>query len=245
MHSSSTSVTYITLMIVSALSGFVLMILLGEKSKLKIGQRIAIGLGAFCGAMIGAKLPFVLSDLEGLKSGAVWFSNGKTIMFGFVGGYVGVEFVKLALHIRVKTGDSFAVPVAVAVGIGRLGCYHAGCCFGQPTALPWGKAFPLSGDHLLRHPAQLYELIFHFGAAAVIFFLLKRNLLRGQLIKLYILAYMAYRFLSEWLRPEPSILLGLTFYQWSAIGISLVFVQLWRKDAYRFRVQADHAPPMT
>src|SRR5690348_2772570 len=81
-------------------------------------QKFWIGLGAFCGAMIGSKLPFVLSDWDGMLSGAAWFSNGKTILCGLVGGYFGVELAKWLVGVRTKTGDSFAVPVALAVGIG-------------------------------------------------------------------------------------------------------------------------------
>ena len=32
-----------------------------------------------------------MSDWEGLLSGRAWFDNGKTIVFGLVGGYFGVE----------------------------------------------------------------------------------------------------------------------------------------------------------
>src|SRR5690242_218523 len=117
------------------------------------GERFGILLGAFCGAMIGAKLPFVLGDWEGFASGAAWLSNGKTIVFGPVGGYFGVEIAKWALEIRTRTGDSFAVPVAVAVAIGRLACFSAGCCYGTPSTLPWAYDF---GDGP-RHPTQLYE----------------------------------------------------------------------------------------
>ena len=39
------------------------------------GQRLAIGLAAFCGGMLGAKLPFVLLDWEGFLSGAAWFGH--------------------------------------------------------------------------------------------------------------------------------------------------------------------------
>src|SRR3954470_13325015 len=74
-------------------------------------QRLGIGLGAFCGAMLGAKLPFVLADWEGLRTGTAWFSDGKTIMCGLVGAYFGVELTKWALEIRVTTGDTFAAPV--------------------------------------------------------------------------------------------------------------------------------------
>lgn len=179
---------------------------------LSIGQRWGIGLGAFCGAMIGAKLPFVLSDWRGLLSGAAWFSDGKTILCGLVGGYAGVELAKWALDVRVKTGDSFAVPVAAAIGVGRLGCFVGGCCYGTPTDLPWGVVFP-AVDSQPRHPTQLYEAAFHLTAAAVLYRLQRAGLFRGQLIKAYILAYLAYRFFSELIRPEARLWAGLTGYQ--------------------------------
>ena len=49
-------------------------------------QKIGIGMGAFCGAMIGAKLPFIFGDWEALLRGTVWLADGKTIMCGIVGG---------------------------------------------------------------------------------------------------------------------------------------------------------------
>jgi phosphatidylglycerol:prolipoprotein diacylglycerol transferase len=193
-------------------------------------EKFGVGLGAFCGAMIGAKLPFVLSDFSGFLSGTAWFANGKTILCGLVGGYFGVELAKWSLGVRVKTGDSFAVPVAAAVGIGRLGCFHAGCCSGTPTSLPWGVVFPLV-DGAPRHPTQLYEAAFHLSAAGILLSLQRRELFRGQLIKLYILCYLAYRFLTEWIRPEARLTGGLTGYQWAALVLSALFAWLWMRDA--------------
>src|SRR4051812_24085163 len=112
--------SYPILMLLALTTGLVL----GRRTMPGLGlsgrQRLGLGLGAFCGGMIGAKLPFVLADWEGLVSGRAWLDNGKTIVFGLVGGYFGVERAKVALGVRVKTGDGFAVPVAAAVAIGRL-----------------------------------------------------------------------------------------------------------------------------
>jgi phosphatidylglycerol:prolipoprotein diacylglycerol transferase len=205
---------------------------LGRGSQASLGltrwQRLGIALGAFCGAMIGAKLPFVLSDWEGLRSGRAWFDGGKTIVLGLVGGYFGVELAKWSLHITIKTGDTFAVPVAAAVAIGRLGCFAGGCCYGQPTSLPWGIDF---GDGLRRHPTQLYESAFHATMAFVLARMRERGMFRGQLIKLYIIVYLLYRFLTEFLRPEPVIFAGLTGYQWAAVALVPMFALLWAQDA--------------
>jgi phosphatidylglycerol---prolipoprotein diacylglyceryl transferase len=202
-------------------------------------ERLALGLGAFCGGMFGAKLPFVLLDWEGLRTGYAWLESGKTLTLGLVGGYFGVEAMKWALGIRVKTGDSFAAPVAAAIAVGRLACFTAGCCHGVVTDLPWGVDF---GDGLRRHPTQLYEFAFHAACAVALLVLQARGLLRGQLIKLYIITYLAYRFLTEFIRPEPEAALGLTFYQWAAVVFVPVFAALWRRDA-RAAIGAPAARP--
>ena len=134
--------------------------------ELSVEQRLTIGLSAFCGAMIGAKLPFLVTDVPGLLDGSAWFKDGKTIMCGMVGAYFAVEFAKWALQVKTRTGDSFVVPVAVTVAIGRLGCLTAGCCYGTPTELPWGLRCAIS-DEQLRHPTQIYESLFHLIMAGL------------------------------------------------------------------------------
>lgn len=207
------------------------------------GEKLGIGIGAFCGAFLGAKLPFVLADWEGLHSGAAWLANGKTILCGIVGGYFGVEVAKWSLDIRVKTGDTFAVPVAVAVAIGRVACFMGGCCFGTPTSLPWGVVFPAASDNLPRHPTQLYEAAFHLSLAGILFMLQSRGLFRGQLIKLYILTYLAYRFVTEFIRPEARLIGGvLTGYQLAAVALMPLFVWLWIRDAQLPASQLAQSP---
>lgn len=196
-----------------------------KKLKLARPDRIALTLGAFCGGMLGAKLPFLFTDLNGLLSGAAWLDNGKTVLTGLAGGYFGVEYVKWIRGIRTKTGDSFVIPLALALGIGRLGCFLGGCCFGRETRLPWGVDF---GDHIARHPTQLYEAFFHFSAA-VFFVLCRQNSwLLGRTLKSYFLAYFVFRFFTEWLRPERIVAFSLTPYQLTSLALFLLFgALLW------------------
>jgi phosphatidylglycerol:prolipoprotein diacylglycerol transferase len=201
-------------------------------------QRLGLVLGVFCGGMLGAKLPFVLADWDGLVSGRAWLESGKTLVFGLVGGYFGVEIAKWVMDIRLRTGDSFAAPVAAAVAVGRLACFSAGCCFGTVTALPWGVDF---GDGQARHPTQLYECVFHLSAALLLILLQRRGLCRGQLVKLYILAYLVYRFFTEFIRPEVRLTVGLTLYQLACLALIPLFVLLWARSRESFSGRPDQS----
>jgi phosphatidylglycerol:prolipoprotein diacylglycerol transferase len=229
---------YQLIMAAAIATGLALSRLTRHKLPLSDRQRIGIALGAFIGAMLGAKLPFALADWDGLLSGSVWFGDGKTILTGLAGGYLGVVVAKWSLGIRTRTGDSFAVPVAGSIAVGRLGCFVAGCCYGSPTTLPWGTVFP-QHDALPRHPTQLYESAFHALAAIVLFQLERRGLFRGNLIKLYIMAYAAFRFATEFLREEEPLWWDLTGYQWASLALFVLFGFLLWHDARTMRL--DHA----
>jgi len=193
-------------------------------------QKLWIGLAAFSGAIFAAKLPFLIPGLPGFADSGGILMSGRTIVFGMVGGYFGVELAKWWIGLTIKTGDSFVVPVAASIAVGRLACFTGGCCYGTPTSLPWGVCFP-AVDDLARHPTQLYESMFHLSAAVVCAALIRRKMFRGQLIKLYFIAYFCYRFASEMIRPEARIVGGMTAYQWSAMMFILLFVWLWWRDA--------------
>lgn len=220
--------TYTLVMLAAIATGVLVRRHSGASLPIPRWQSALLGLGAFVGGALFAKLPYVLGDWEGLRSGTAWLADGRTLTWGFVGGYVGVELAKWALQIRMKTGDSFAVPVAASVAVGRLGCFVGGCCFGRETDLPWGVDF---GDGAHRHPTQLYECAFHALCAVTLHAIGRRGAFPRQRIKLYVMAYMLYRFFTEWLRPEPIVGMGLTFYQWSAITFFALFAGLFAMDS--------------
>lgn len=189
-------------------------------------KRAVLGLAAFAGGALGAKLPFVAD------SG--WLADGKTLVAGLAGGYAAVEAAKLAIGARLKTGDALAVPLALAIGVGRWGCWFNRCCYGTPTTLPWGVDF---GDGLPRHPTQAYESLFHLALAGALFALGRsetwRPVLRWQMLKLYLIAYCAYRFLTELIRPEPIWAAGLTGYQAASLVLAAALVVQWIVDDRR------------
>lgn len=201
------------------------------KADLPIGtfEKLWIGMAAFSGAILAAKLPYLIPGLPGFKDAESFLVGGKTILFGLVGGYFGVEFAKHHIGLTTKTGDTFVVPVAVSIAIGRLACFFVGCCYGTQTTLPWGVVFPRI-DNLSRHPTQLYEATFHLLAACIAAILVHERIFRGNVIKLYFISYFVYRFLTEFIRPEPRIIGGLTAYQWTTLVLLPVFSWLWWRD---------------
>jgi phosphatidylglycerol---prolipoprotein diacylglyceryl transferase len=187
-------------------------------------KRWLLGVAAFIGGSLGAKVPFVLGLDSGTPQLLNWLSDGKTITTGLLGAYVAVELMKWYLHISIKTGDTFALPLACALAVGRWGCFCNGCCYGTETTLPWACDF---GDGLRRHPTQVYESLFHLWMAVVLLLLLRTGQLRNQHLKLYLICYGVYRFLTEYIRPEPRLWLHLTFFQWASVVLIVGLSVQW------------------
>jgi phosphatidylglycerol:prolipoprotein diacylglycerol transferase len=194
-------------------------------------KRAVLALSAFVGGSLGAKLPFALAGGEGVLSPQAWLADGKTVMAALIGGYLAVEVAKLLLDVRVKTGDTFAVPLALALAVGRWGCFCNGCCYGTETDLPWSVPFVQPDGRLAWcHPTQVYESLFHFTMALLLLEVMRRGWLPCQRLKLYLIAYAAYRFATEYIRPEPRDYLGLTFYQWAAVVLAAGLTVQWFFD---------------
>ena len=105
------------------------------------------------------------------------------------------------------------VPLLVAHGIGRVGCFFAGCCYGR-----------LVGEHF-RHPTQLYEATFLLLLAAVAAHVQHRHFLSG--LRLYLFAYPTFRFAIEFLRADDrGSLYSLSTSQWISLGL-LSFTAVW------------------
>lgn len=188
-------------------------------------QKLGIAIGGFIGATFSAKLPFILTSDPAAGLLNAWFGDGKTVLWGLAGGYLGVEVAKWSFHVTERTGDRFVIPVAVAIAVGRLGCLCQGCCYGIATDQSWGiRSMPADGGELLRHPAPLYEFAFHALFAVLAWHGIRRSLAATNWMLLYLISYCLFRFISEWWREERPVYAGLTFYQCSATLFGMVFL---------------------
>ena len=143
---------------------------------------------------------------------------GKTIVEGVVGGLAAVEWVKRCMGVTRSTGDLFAIPLAVGIAIGRVGCFLSGLgdhTFGLSTNVPWGVDF---GDGIPRHPTQLYEILW---LLFLVFWLRRLNgkpHRDGDLFKTFTVGYFGFRLLIDFLKPGVS-LAGLTAIQWVCVAV--------------------------
>lgn len=189
-------------------------------------------LGCIMGAAIGNKLVFWLEFPHLWTANAhdplAWFM-GQSIVGGLLGGWIGVELGKKVAGVTSRTGDDFVIPILIGILIGRIGCFLAGLndgTYGIATALPWGVDF---GDGIPRHPTQLYEWL--LAALALLGLQLWSAPLKhhaGLTFRALMLGYLLWRFLSEFIKPNPySYPLGWSGIQWvCAVAFVIVVYQL-------------------
>jgi prolipoprotein diacylglyceryltransferase len=183
-------------------------------------QRWSVIAAATLGALFGSRLLGLLEQAPRVHlslSQLLTPSGGKTIVGGLLGGWLSVEITKKFKGIQTRTGDLFAIPLCIGIGVGRLGCLVAGLSddtYGTPTSLPWGVNF---GDGISRHPTQAYEILFLTVLALGLQFFKKHPQENGALFRVFMSAYLTWRLIIDFLKPQP-LIGGLNIIQWACIG---------------------------
>ncbi|HVV46125.1 MAG TPA: prolipoprotein diacylglyceryl transferase family protein [Bryobacteraceae bacterium] len=180
--------------------------------------RSSVIVAAILGAAIGSKVLAWLEDPAALAGGfqAFW-PGGKTIVGALLGGTVAVEWTKRRLDVRARTGDLFAVPIAAGIIVGRVGCLLGGVndhTAGNPASVPWAVDF---GDGIPRHPTQLYDILFLGALILLLQRLESMRLANGDLYRLFLFSYLAWRLVIDFLKPDPAFA-GLASIQWCCLA---------------------------
>lgn len=162
---------------------------------------------------------YLLIIIIGLVAGSIFFGSlnlwlagktaaAKSVIGGLFGAILAAEIYKLKAGIQGSTGLVFIPGLTVGIIIGRVGCFLAGIddfTYGTPTQLFLGVDF---GDHIKRHPVQLYES-FTMLLFLLIFLHSFRNNRQFWLDKgfyIFVLVYAGQRFIWEFLKPYPEVL---------------------------------------
>lgn len=205
----------------------------GAKRK-GISQGIIEGLVFYIilGSIIGSRLLHVIifwdSYSENLISVLFLWEGGLTFYGGFLGAVIASFAYLKAKGLRFwKYADLVAPAIALGHAVGRVACLVGdGGHVGKLTSLPFGVV--VNGE--LRHLTALYDFVNLVILFVILLYLRKKNFFTGFLFLFYACFYAFTRFLTEFLRTDPSYY-GLTATQWVAIPVFLtclaVIVKKW------------------
>lgn len=215
--------SYPVFVLLALLTGILLYRWQLRQDRIQGSNALYIAIFAISGGIIGAKLPIIIMYWQELNAAPHSLSvilSGRTIVGGLIGGTLGTWGAKRLFGIKERLGNQIAIPLAVSMAVGRIGCLLRGCCYGEATTLPWGIDF---GDHILRHPTQIYEMI--FDGLLVLFLIWKKQpgVRPGELFTILINSYLSFRFWLEFIRVEKVFWLGLTGFQWLCVA-SLLYI---------------------
>ncbi len=204
------------------------MLTIGVLAALLLVDRVCTKRGFSLALQRGLIIAVVLTVIAGYGSAVLfqsvynYFATGEFVLKGatFYGGLIGGALVFLLLWFFVlgrfckdrqeplkrfpDIADAAGVAVPLAHAFGRLGCLFAGCCHGKIKDVWYAIPIQLKGAWEKVVPIQLFEALFLFAFAAVLFWLLikRKGEKRIPLLPTYMIVYGIWRFFIEYARAD-------------------------------------------
>ncbi len=243
-----------------------------ERKKMNPDFGSEITLLAIIFGIVGAKLFSVLENFNSFMQdplGQIFSPGGLTFYGGFI-----IAGVAIFIYLKRKKipflvmADSVAPSLAIAYGIGRIGCHLAGDGdYGLPTNLPWGTdysngtvppSYAFRGSEIAAqfpngivpdttplHPTPIYEFLVALIIFGILWSMRKKNMPDGKIFVYYLILSAAARFSVEFLRLNPELFLGLS----QAQLISVVMIGVGIYGLYYFNAHPElvkfNPPPYT
>ena len=192
---------------------------------------------AAIGGLVGARLLFIVEEWPNFLAAPMNYivtGAGFTWYGGFIGGVAAVSWVVKKNKIPWLIGADIAAPaLALAYGVGRIGCHVAGDGdWGKITDVPWGVAYtnaivgwadPNTGipypPGVRVHPTPIYEFIEGVIVFGILWSLRKRGYAPGTMAWLYLILGGIARLVVEFWRINPPLALGLSEAQWFSLAL--------------------------
>jgi phosphatidylglycerol:prolipoprotein diacylglycerol transferase len=242
--------------------GFGMMLFLAFLASSWLGRRLAtrekidpdritdLALWIFLGGIVGARLLFMVRNPDQFHSVLDFFKiwQGGIV---FYGGVIAAIAVFLWYTRRHKLPawqvlDVLAPAIALGIGVGRFGCLLNGCCWGEPSDLPWAITFPAGSipwdshvqqrwidadapSSLPLHPTQIYLAMEGWALLALTLAYYAQRRRPGEVMALLMVGYSLTRFFTEFLRGDEPLVdpLPLTLSQLISIVLFTGGLFMW------------------
>lgn len=194
--------SYILMIIIGVVLALGLAILYLRKHKFKKNDIIDLLICGCFAVAFGILFAWIFEMINEWK-----FTTGLTFFGGLFGGIFGFLFVYF-VFLRKKSTlpmDKIIIvaPACITLGhgIGRIGCFMAGCCYGKETDAWYGLpcAWDKPGVNVI--PTQLFEAIFLLILTGILVLLIFKWDFKYTFI-VYLGSYSIWRFLLEFLRSD-------------------------------------------
>lgn len=171
-------------------------------------------------ALIGARLLFLLHNIEEVQNGTVHILQIWDGGLAFYGGLLGIIFALLLIS-RIKKvhlfdlTDPLTIYIPLAQSIGRIGNYFNNELYGKPTSLPWGIYIPKENrieeynTYEYFHPTFIYESILTFSLFILLYNISKKIHHKGITTAIYLIGYALIRLLLNTVRIDKEYLWGI------------------------------------
>lgn len=218
-------------------------LILSRKEKVDVFDFFCAVVYVFIGALLGAKLLFVVvswQEILRLKLNFLQVLQGGFVFYGgLLGGIIGLWLYTKQFKERFFCyADIFALVLPLGHAFGRIGCLCAGCCYGieyhgacsityhHPADMNTPIGIPLL-------PIQAIESILLFLFFIVLLLTSKKRIGTGECTFRYALGYATIRFVLEFFRgdTERGVFLALSTSQWISLMILMVVcaVLIWKR----------------
>lgn len=235
---------YLLFYLVSFSAGFLIILYHSLKFRERLPLLFTVTAAMFLACVFGCKLMVVLENY-------VMASNGQAGLLQptqmALGGATLAFLVMIVLNKVLRLPGEYLYGIGLAALVGLLvqkpGCFFGGCCKGMEATNFFGFAY---ADGILRHPLQLYEMVFY---ALAIFTLIKikvRNI--GSKYFLSLVLFCVVQFFAEFIKDPNDTLafaqkvIGLKLIQLIYFFLSILFLSFYYLSERRKKTEPFSQP---
>ena len=238
------------------LAGLLFVIIEGKQKRKKREDSIYVFALGMVGALIGAKVLYLLLNLPGMISdlpllsrdpaifASRYITGGMIFYGGLFGGILAAYFCAKSYGDKLKDYYDAVLPaMALFAAFGRIGCFLTGCCYGVETDMAFGIEMNLSqiAPHGVKLvPVQLIECIFDLFLFVLMVVITRKqmhaednNSASFDPLCVYLVLYAVFRFVLEFFRGDAARG-GLWIFstsQWISLAVLIVCAVIHLKKA--------------